>query len=122
MGSANTKRQESKPEGVDEWLENGLGRDSEPGRRLSKVNRDPVSVALRRPGSRKFAIHAHCYECQGGNADPAPHWRIGNCEISRCPLWKFRPYQHHYQTKIPCVIDGNRELHGDSDKADTGVK
>lgn len=54
--------------------------------------------------SRKNAIHAKCYDCQGGSADPALAWRLGNCEIPSCPLYPFRPYRELEGTPVPKVI------------------
>lgn len=47
--------------------------------------------------SRKEAIFMKCFECEGGDKDnlPDPGFKkaIGNCTITDCPLWKWRPYQ-----------------------------
>lgn len=43
--------------------------------------------------TRKLAIYAKCYDCVGGDADPAYQWRIGNCIIPGCALYRFRPFQ-----------------------------
>jgi len=53
----------------------------------------PIEKAKRNPNSRKLAVDAKCYECQGFNADPAVKWRIGNCQMDDCPLHNVRPYQ-----------------------------
>ncbi len=43
--------------------------------------------------TRKHAIHAHCYQCMGSGADTWWKTEIGNCQITDCALWRFRPYQ-----------------------------
>ena len=58
-------------------------RDRTPGERLSQ-----------KPTSRKLAMEAMCWDCQGGeHADPGWKWAIGNCNCTTCPLHGFRPYQ-----------------------------
>ena len=48
----------------------------------------------RNPNSKKYAIEAKFWDCQGGeHADSGWQWAIGNCEVLRCPLHGFRPYQ-----------------------------
>lgn len=56
---------------------------------------NPIEASRARPRSFKAAIRAKCWDCEGQDADPCVNWRIGNCEITECPLWKLRPYQHH---------------------------
>lgn len=47
-----------------------------------------------KPVSRKLAIDAHCFDCQGGDADKGWKWRIANCECAAtCSLYPLRPYQ-----------------------------
>lgn len=65
---------------------------------------DPIERSNRNPTSLRYAINAKCFECQGFGADPAPSWRIGNCEIPRCPLYKVRPFQEHYGKPIPKAL------------------
>lgn len=65
---------------------------------------DPLEKAKRNPNSRKLAINAKCYECQGCNADPAVKWRIGNCEVEGCPLHPFRPYQNMLGRAMPVLL------------------
>ena len=54
---------------------------------------DPLEKAAANPRSLRLAINAKCFDCEGGNADPAVQRRIGTCEIRTCPLWTVRPYQ-----------------------------
>ena len=42
-----------------------------------------------------------CYHCQGEDADPGWQWRIGNCEVTICPLMGHRPYQKLKDTPVP---------------------
>ena len=62
---------------------------------------DPMERARNNPTSFRHAITAKCWDCQGGNADPHPRWRIGNCTMPDCPLWNLRPYQKYYGLPIP---------------------
>ena len=56
--------------------------------------RTPLEVAQDNPTSKRYAINAKCYDCQGGiGADPGWQWAIGNCAIADCPLYPHRPYQ-----------------------------
>ena len=57
-----------------------------------KKRDNPCERFLKHPTSRKFAIHAHCYECVGRDSDPYQS-QISNCELKDCALWAFRPYQ-----------------------------
>ena len=59
--------------------------------------------------TRKTAIEAKCWDCQGGDADPAVFWRIGNCPIPACALYPFRPFRHKYGKGVPLVLQS--ELH-----------
>jgi len=61
----------------------------------------PIEAHLGHPLSLRLAVTAKCWDCQGGDADPHPRWRIGNCEITDCPLWTVRPWQHKYGTPTP---------------------
>jgi len=36
---------------------------------------DPITKAKNKPTSRKLAINAKCYECQGSDADRCWQWR-----------------------------------------------
>ena len=41
------------------------------------------------------AVYARCNDCQGEDGtDPGWLWAIGICEVSDCPLYPRRPYQH----------------------------
>jgi len=64
----------------------------------------PTEKSERNPKSRKFAIDAKCYECQGFNADPAVKWRIGNCESDDCALYSVRPYQKMEGRPMPASL------------------
>lgn len=64
---------------------------------------DPVERAKLHPKSRTLAINAKCWDCQGGDADPLPRRRIGQCECVDCPLHPVRPYQK--QANKPKVSD-----------------
>ena len=56
--------------------------------------RTPLEVARDKPTSKRDAIYAKCYECQGGEgADPGWQWAIGNCEVTDCPLHPHRSYR-----------------------------
>lgn len=56
--------------------------------------RSPTELAREKPNSRRLAIYAMCYECQGGGADPGWRWAIGNCGIKDCPLHPHRSHRH----------------------------
>lgn len=53
----------------------------------------PAEALARNPRSLRLAINAKCWDCQGGDADPAPRKRIGTCGCTTCPLHAVRPYQ-----------------------------
>jgi len=66
---------------------------------------DPLTKAAAHPTSRSLAIAAKCYDCQGGDTDPAWRWRIGNCDAP-CPLIPVRPHQHLAGKPMPtCLAD-----------------
>ena len=54
---------------------------------------DPIQRLAENPKSLRLAINAKCRDCQGGDADPAPRRRIGECGCTTCPLHAVRPYQ-----------------------------
>jgi len=56
--------------------------------------------AARNPNSRKLAINAMCWDCEG-DTDPAIRWRIGNCVIKDCPLYRFRPHKMYEGRPMP---------------------
>ena len=60
--------------------------------------RTPGERLAEKPSSRKLAMDAMCWDCQGGSEssppDPGWKWAIGNCSLTTCPLHNFRPYQH----------------------------
>ncbi len=61
---------------------------------LSTV-KTPYERAAENPKSRRLAIHAQCFSCEGEDSDPGWKARIGSCTIPTCPLYSFRPYQQH---------------------------
>jgi len=65
---------------------------------------DPVAKAKRNPKSRRLAMDAMCWQCQCGDADPAPRWRIGNCRVITCALWRLRPYQSQHGKPEPIAL------------------
>ena len=65
---------------------------------------DPLEKAQAKPQSLRLAINAKCWDCIGGDADPCPRWRIGNCMVSRCPLHPQRPYQRYEGTPVPASL------------------
>jgi len=71
-----------------------------------KACRDPIEKARENPSSLRLAINGKCWDCQGGDADPAPRWRIGNCTIPDCPLYPVRPYRHLEGRPLPKVMAG----------------
>lgn len=57
------------------------------------VYKTPLEKFAEKP-TRKYAIEAKCYDCQGGDgADSGWKWAIGNCPCDDCPLHPFRPHQ-----------------------------
>ncbi len=65
---------------------------------------DPMKRATANPKSLRRAIDAKCWDCQGQASDPAPRWRIGNCEMDDCPLYSVRPYQDNLSRAMPAVL------------------
>jgi hypothetical protein len=65
---------------------------------------DPIERARRNPTSLKMAITAKCWDCQGGDDDPHPRWRIANCTMPDCPLFPQRPYQKLFDTPAPVSL------------------
>jgi hypothetical protein len=55
--------------------------------------KDPLERAKANPRSKKLAIYATCFDCQGGSSDSGVVKRIRECAITRCPLLSHRPYQ-----------------------------
>ncbi len=72
---------------------------------------DPMEKLRANPKSLRAAINAKCWDCQGRDSDPAPKWRIGNCECPDCPLYEVRPYQDNLKRPMPNVLrpDGEQE-------------
>ena len=54
---------------------------------------NPLEKARQNPKSRKLAINAKCFECEGEDYDPGWTTRIRTCIIPNCPLHPLRPYQ-----------------------------
>jgi hypothetical protein len=54
---------------------------------------NPIEKARANPNSLKLAIRAHCWECNGRDADPHVKLRVRDCTIKDCPLWPHRPWQ-----------------------------
>ena len=71
------------------------------------VRLNPTEKAAKYPGSRKYAINAMCFDCQGFDADPCYQWRIGNCPAPQCPLFRHRPYQHLEGRPTPTALSGS---------------
>jgi hypothetical protein len=65
---------------------------------------DPIERARRHPNSLKMAIAAKCWDCQGGDEDPHPRWRIGNCTAPECPLYSHRPHQKTFGQPVPASL------------------
>lgn len=65
---------------------------------------DPIERARRHPNSLKMAIAAKCWDCQGGDHDPHPRWRIGNCTAPECPLYLHRPHQKTFGQPVPVSL------------------
>jgi hypothetical protein len=65
------------------------------------IRRSPAEAARQNPRSRRFAINAKCFDCQGGDADPCWQWRVGNCDISSCGLYPLRPHQRMAGKPVP---------------------
>lgn len=70
---------------------------------------DPMERARRNPQSLRMAITAKCWDCQGGDDDPHPRWRIGNCTAPECPLYSHRPYQKHTGDPVPASLRMGQE-------------
>jgi hypothetical protein len=54
---------------------------------------NPLEKARQNPKSRKLAVNAKCFECEGEDYDPGWQVRIKTCIIPDCPLHPVRPYQ-----------------------------
>lgn len=67
-------------------------------------HKSPMEKAEEAPGSLRAAVNAMCYDCQGQGADPSYHWRIGNCEVTGCPLWSHRPYKAQHGKPVPANL------------------
>jgi len=79
---------------------------------------DPMEKLRQNPKSLRAAINAKCWDCVGMDSDPAPRWRIGNCEMRDCGLYAVRPYQSNLSRPMPNSLrcDGAQEtsesIHG----------
>lgn len=60
---------------------------------IETVKRNPIERARDNPTSLRWAINGKCWDCIGGDADPNPRRRIGECGIESCTLHPVRPYQ-----------------------------
>ena len=65
---------------------------------------DPIEKASRNPNSLSLAIKAKCWDCQAGDDDPHPRWRIGNCTAPDCPLYPHRPYRDQQGKTTPASL------------------
>lgn len=65
---------------------------------------NPLQRHHKNPKSLRRSIDAHCYQCQGEDADPCFQWRIGSCEITTCALYPNRPYQRMEGNPIPASL------------------
>lgn len=54
--------------------------------------------------STRKAIKAKCWDCEGRGADPCWEWRVGNCSVTTCALWAYRPYQSRRGKLIPSSL------------------
>ena len=72
---------------------------------------DPMEKLRQNPKSLRAAINAKCWDCVGMDSDPAPRWRVGNCERSDCGLYAVRPYQCNLSRPMPVALryDGVQE-------------
>lgn len=66
---------------------------------------NPIESARRNPASRAAAIRAMCWTCQGCDADPGVQWRVGNCQITECPLWPHRPWKAQRGKPMPVALE-----------------
>ena len=65
---------------------------------------NPLERLEKNPKSLRMAINAQCYLCIGEDYDPHYRWRIGNCEVTYCPLYSVRPHQKHFNTPVPKIL------------------
>lgn len=63
--------------------------------RAARSNPDEKLARVLRSGktSLRASVNAKCWDCIGGDADPAPKRRIGTCVVKGCALYSVRPYQ-----------------------------
>ena len=92
------------PEHTEESPSHSSTHRREPLQAEKRYRFDPIEKAKRKPTSLRLAINAKCWECQGGNLDPHPRWRIGNCEVVDCSLYPNRPYQKSFGTPTPAPL------------------
>ena len=66
-----------------------------------RLQSTPIDRLHRRPGSRKAAIDAFCWNCMGGEGNVGVPRMIRECTSPGCALFRFRPYQEktHPQKK-----------------------
>jgi hypothetical protein len=65
---------------------------------------NPIEKARNNPNSLSLAIKAKCWDCQAGDDDPHPRWRIGNCTAPDCPLYPHRPYRDQMGKPTPASL------------------
>lgn len=61
--------------------------------KADKQRMSPAQRAQANPSSKSLAIHAFCYQCQGGRPDDADRQimaRVRDCANEPCPLWPHR--------------------------------
>ena len=61
-------------------------------RNWNQSRRAQIKRLWARKGGRKLAIHMTCLDCCGEDSQA-----VGQCGDRCCPLWHFRPFQHHKQ-------------------------
>ncbi len=68
---------------------------------MKKRKFNPINKAKENPKSLRCAINGKCAECINWDGNPDPRWLIGNCNITDCPLWPVRDYQHRMGDPTP---------------------
>jgi|GEM_PF-2434240 len=66
--------------------------------------KSPIEKAGANPNSLRLAVNAMCFQCEGCDADPCVQWRIGNCNITDCPLYSVRPYRYMRGRPVPASL------------------
>ena len=65
--------------------------------------KSPEEKLQENPKSRALAITCMCRDCEGLH-DPGVKWRIGNCNVTMCPLFGIRPYQKEFGKPMPSAL------------------